>query len=82
MLGLDRRSDVGELRQRPGVQRQDGGQPDRLRVGEVLGLFAATCQKPTDPARLLDQLGLGERNSRYGRLCGSPAARTWRCWTS
>ncbi|WP_406634072.1 ABC transporter ATP-binding protein [Amycolatopsis sp. WGS_07] len=76
VLGLDPRRDVRELRQRLGVQLQESQLPDRLRVGEVLGLFAAMYRTPADPERLMTLLGLTEqRNTFYRKLSGGQQQR-------
>ncbi len=76
VLGLDPQRDVRELRQRLGVQLQESRLPERLRVGEVLGLFAAMYRTPADPERLLDLLGLTEqRDTAYRRLSGGQQQR-------
>ncbi|MGW7537985.1 ABC transporter ATP-binding protein [Amycolatopsis sp. NPDC054798] len=76
VLGLDPRRDVRELRQRLGVQLQESQLPDRLRVGEVLELFAAMYRTPADPERLMALLGLTEqRNVFYRKLSGGQQQR-------
>ncbi|WP_409464036.1 ABC transporter ATP-binding protein [Amycolatopsis sp. GA6-003] len=76
VLGLDPRRDVRELRQRLGVQLQESQLPDRLRVGEVLDLFAGMYRTPADPDRLLALLGLTEqRNTFYRKLSGGQQQR-------
>ena len=76
VLGLDPRRDVRELRQRLGVQLQESRLPDRLRVAEVLDLFAAMYRTPADPARLMGLLGLTEqRNTFYRKLSGGQQQR-------
>ncbi|WP_037818111.1 MULTISPECIES: ABC transporter ATP-binding protein [unclassified Amycolatopsis] len=76
VLGLDPRRDVRELRQRLGVQLQESRLPDRLRVREVLDLFAAMYRTPADPARLMGMLGLTEqRNTFYRKLSGGQQQR-------
>ncbi|MYW93036.1 ABC transporter ATP-binding protein [Amycolatopsis rubida] len=76
VLGLDPRRDIRELRQRLGVQLQESQLPDRLRVGEVLDLFAAMYRSPADPGRLMALLGLTEqRNTFYRKLSGGQQQR-------
>ena len=43
ILGLDPQRQGYELRERIGVQLQESSLPDRLKVREVMGLFAAGC---------------------------------------
>ncbi|MFC3503008.1 ABC transporter ATP-binding protein [Micromonospora krabiensis] len=76
VLGLDPRRDASQLRQRVGVQLQESQLPDRLRVGESLELYASFYRDPADPARLIDELGLGEkRNTPYRKLSGGQKQR-------
>jgi ABC-2 type transport system ATP-binding protein len=76
VLGLDPRRDRAELRQRVGVQLQEGRLQDRLRVGELLDLYAAFYRTPADPERLLATLGLTEqRGTAYKKLSGGQQQR-------
>ncbi|MET7748214.1 ABC transporter ATP-binding protein [Micromonospora sp. NPDC005367] len=76
VLGLDPRRDGAHLRQRVGVQLQESQLPDRLRVAEAMELFASFYRDPADPARLLDDLGLGDkRNTPYKKLSGGQKQR-------
>ncbi|MFU8853088.1 ABC transporter ATP-binding protein [Micromonospora sp. SL1-18] len=76
VLGLDPRRDAALLRQRLGVQLQESQLPDRLRVAEALELYASFYREPADPARLLDELGLGDkRNTPYKKLSGGQKQR-------
>ena len=76
VLGLDPRRDASRLRQLVGVQLQESQLPDRLRVTEALELYASFYRDPADPARLIDELGLGEkRNTPYEKLSGGQKQR-------
>jgi ABC-2 type transport system ATP-binding protein len=76
VLGLDPRRDASPLRQRLGVQLQESQLPDRLRVAEALELYASFYPQPADPARLIDELGLGDkRNTPYKKLSGGQKQR-------
>jgi ABC-2 type transport system ATP-binding protein len=71
VLGLDPQRRGYELRERIGVQLQESSLPDRLKVREVMGLFAAFYRRSADPTALLEQLGL----SAFGRLSGGQKQR-------
>jgi ABC-2 type transport system ATP-binding protein len=76
VLGLDPRHDRAELRQRVGVQLQESRLQDKLRVGELLDLYAAFYRTPADQDRLLATLGLTEhRNTAYKKLSGGQQQR-------
>ncbi|MFD0784597.1 ABC transporter ATP-binding protein [Micromonospora azadirachtae] len=76
VLGLDPRRDGARLRQRVGVQLQESQLPDRLRVAEALELYASFYRNPADPARLIDDLGLGDkRDTPYKKLSGGQKQR-------
>ncbi len=76
VLGLDPRRDATRLRQLVGVQLQESQLPDRLRVAEALEMYASFYRDPADPARLIDELGLGEkRNTPYQKLSGGQKQR-------
>jgi len=76
VLGLDPQRQGYELRERIGVQLQESALPDRLKVREVMGLFAAFYRRPVDSGALLDQLGLSEKSgAAFGRLSGGQKQR-------
>jgi ABC-2 type transport system ATP-binding protein len=76
VLGLDPRRDRAELTQRLGVQLQQSELPDKMKVGEALGLYSSFYRRPADWKRLLDELGLAEkRNARFGKLSGGQKQR-------
>jgi len=76
VLGLDPQADRAALRERVGVQLQEGSIPAKIRVGEILDLFAAFYDQPAVPAELLDTLGLADRRHDYvKRLSGGQKQR-------
>ena len=76
VLGLDPQAERGALRQVVGTQLQEGSMPVRLRVGELVNLFASFYPHPADTRHLLDLLGLAsKRNAYYGRLSGGQKQR-------
>jgi ABC-2 type transport system ATP-binding protein len=75
-LGLDPVADGGELHQVVGIQLQEAGLPDKLKVREALSLFAAFYRNPADVDALLGRLGLAEKaDSRYKKLSGGQKQR-------
>lgn len=76
VLGLTPGSSDRELRQRIGIQLQESSLPPRLRVGEVMTLFASFYRRAVDLDAVLDQLDLGsKRRSFFGRLSGGQKQR-------
>ncbi|HCS47333.1 MAG TPA: multidrug ABC transporter ATP-binding protein, partial [Candidatus Aminicenantes bacterium] len=76
VLGLDPQRQGYELRERIGVQLQESSLPDRLKVREVMGLFAAFYRRSADSTALLDQLGLAEKSgAAFGQLSGGQKQR-------
>jgi ABC-2 type transport system ATP-binding protein len=76
ILGLDPRRDRDRLRALVGVQLQESGQPEKLKVGEALDLYASFYRDPADPAELLEALGLtAARNTRFAKLSGGQKQR-------
>jgi ABC-2 type transport system ATP-binding protein len=76
VLGLDPRTQVGELRRRIGSQLQDSALPDRLRVAEAVRLFASVGADPVDVDGLLADWGLaGKRAAAFGSLSGGQRQR-------
>jgi ABC-2 type transport system ATP-binding protein len=71
VLGMDPNREGLRLRQRIGIQLQEGGLPHRMRVEEALWLFAAFYPRPADPKTLLQRLGLAEHRRRaFEQLSG------------
>jgi ABC-2 type transport system ATP-binding protein len=76
VAGHDPQRSPGPVRELLGVQLQEGQLPDRLRVGEVLELFASFYKNPADPGALMDMLGLaGHRKQPYKKLSGGQKQR-------
>jgi ABC-2 type transport system ATP-binding protein len=76
VLGLDPQRHGYELRERIGVQLQESSLPDRLKVREVMVLFAAFYRRSADPTALLEQLGLAEKaGAAFGQLSGGQKQR-------
>jgi ABC-2 type transport system ATP-binding protein len=76
ILGLDPRRDRDQLRTLVGVQLQESGQPEKLKVGEALDLYASFYPEPADPDELLEALGLtAARNTRFAKLSGGQKQR-------
>ncbi|MDP3176466.1 MAG: ATP-binding cassette domain-containing protein, partial [Spirochaetaceae bacterium] len=59
LLGLDPRKDRRALFSRVGVQFQESGYQDKIRVGELCRMTAALYGRPADWRELLGRLGLG-----------------------
>ena len=76
VLGLDPVADRDELHQTVGVQLQEAGLPDKLKVREVMELFASFYRDPADVDGLLRRLGLTEKaGARYKKLSGGQKQR-------
>ncbi|MBT9160664.1 MAG: Daunorubicin/doxorubicin resistance ATP-binding protein DrrA [Dehalococcoidia bacterium] len=65
VLGLDPQRDGKKLRQRVGIQLQEGRLPDRMRVWEALELFASFYSRPKPWPPILEELGLSEKRGAY-----------------
>jgi len=83
VLGLDPVKDADRLRPRIGSQLQSSGLPDRLRVGEVIRLFAGP--RAINGDQLLEQLGLapcaGARSPASAAVSSSDSSWCWHCST-
>jgi len=67
-----------KIAEKVGVQLQESGLPDKLKVGEALSLFASFYEQTTDLNELLDLLGLTKKqNSAFGKLSGGQKQRTF-----
>jgi ABC-2 type transport system ATP-binding protein len=76
VLGLDPQRQGYELRQRIGVQLQEGSLPDRLRVGEAMEIFASFYRKPVEWRPLIELLGLADKfKTAFGKLSGGQKRR-------
>ncbi|HEX4952756.1 MAG TPA: ABC transporter ATP-binding protein [Thermoanaerobaculia bacterium] len=71
VLGLDPDRDHDRLYERIGVQLQESGLYDHIKVREALELFASFFPKPLPVAELLDSFDLAARaESRFSTLSG------------
>ncbi|OKH94652.1 ABC transporter ATP-binding protein [Streptomyces uncialis] len=76
VLGLDPVKDRAEVRERLGVQPQESGFPDAIKVAEALELYSSFYRDPADRRELLELLGLTEkRDTRYKALSGGQKQR-------
>ena len=76
VLGIDPQQDAQALRQRIGVQLQQAAVPQRLKVWEILDLFASFYTTTVPRDRLIEQWGLTEkRNAYFGKLSGGQQQR-------
>ncbi len=65
-----------ELKQRIGVQLQEGLLPDRIRVWEALDLYSSFYDRPADWHALMDRLGLAsKRDTVFAKLSGGQKQR-------
>ncbi len=65
VLGLDPRRDAARLLQRVGVQLQESQLQKRITVREAIGFWASLYRRPVDGTRLLEQLGLLEKQHAW-----------------
>jgi ABC-2 type transport system ATP-binding protein len=76
VLGMDPRADGPRLKDRIGVQLQQGQLPDRLRVHEALELAASLYSRPVPVPALIDEWGLGpKRDTAFAKLSGGQKQR-------
>ncbi|BFP55504.1 ABC transporter ATP-binding protein [Streptomyces griseus] len=76
VLGLDPVKDRAEVRERLGVQLQESGFPDAIKVAEALDLYSSFYRDPADWRELMELLDLTEkRNTRYKALSGGQKQR-------
>jgi ABC-2 type transport system ATP-binding protein len=76
VLGLDPRTQSGELRRLIGSQLQQSALPDRMRVWEALDLFAAFAPRKVDWRALMSAWGLDTLAGRaFGNLSGGQRQR-------
>jgi ABC-2 type transport system ATP-binding protein len=76
VLGLDPRNDGRALREMIGVQLQESALQSRIRVWEVLDLFASFYSRSMEWEGLLKTLGLGDkRKAAYAKLSGGQKQR-------
>jgi ABC-2 type transport system ATP-binding protein len=78
VLGLDPQADGYALRERIGMQLQEAALPDRIRVWEVLELYASFYRHSVDWQPLLERFGLVDRrNVYYAKLSGGQKQRLY-----
>jgi len=65
VLGLDPFRNVRRLQERIGVQLQEAQLQKRIKVKEAVALWASLYPRPVDGARLLEQLGLGDKRDAW-----------------
>ncbi len=76
LLGMDPQTGGSALRQRIGIQLQETVLQDRIKVWEVMDLYASFYPKSTEWNDLLQQLGLGDhRNQHFSKLSGGQKQR-------
>lgn len=76
VLGLNPQADGYALRERIGMQLQEAALPDRIRVWELLELYASFYRHSVDWQPLLERLGLADRrNAYFAKLSGGQKQR-------
>jgi ABC-2 type transport system ATP-binding protein len=76
VYGLSPRKERNKIREFVGVQLQESALPPRIKVGEVVRLFASFYANPLDPDPLLESLGINQSvNSSYKSLSGGQKQR-------
>ncbi|WP_309115493.1 ABC transporter ATP-binding protein [Saccharothrix sp.] len=76
VFGFDPRADRDEVRRVLGVQLQESELPERIRVGEVMELFASFYERPADWRELLELLGIADKaKAEYRALSGGQKQR-------
>jgi len=76
ILGLSWHSDAERIRQRIGVQLQETRLPEKIKVEEILRLFASFYRNPRPCTNVLELVGLTEKsNARSGQLSGGQRQR-------
>jgi ABC-2 type transport system ATP-binding protein len=76
VLDLDPLRDRSEITERLGAQLQESRLQDKIRVGEVLDLYASFYRNPANWRELVDRLGLaGKVRSKYSDLSGGQKQR-------
>lgn len=65
VLGMDPLKDRKELYKHIGIQLQESAYPDKIKVEEVCRLFSSFYDKPIDYNKLLKELILEDKKSKY-----------------
>jgi ABC-2 type transport system ATP-binding protein len=76
LLGLDPHRDRRELFQRVGIQFQESGYQDKIKVSELCDMTQALYDRPAEWRELLARLGLGSKEkASVGELSGGQRQR-------
>jgi len=76
VFGLSPQNDRKELSKYIGVELHESSLPPRIKIQDVLGLFASFYSNPVDPDYLLESLGISEkRNTVFKQLSGGQKQR-------
>jgi ABC-2 type transport system ATP-binding protein len=76
VYGLSPQKDRNAIREFVGVQLQESALPPRIKVGEVVKLFASFYPNPLEPDQLLESLGIKQIvNSFFKNLSGGQKQR-------
>jgi len=76
VLGLHPQKDAGRLKEKIGIQLQEGLLPDRITVQEALELFASFYRRQVDIHRLMEELELAEKKRAFfDKLSGGQKQR-------
>ena len=76
VYGLSPQKDRDKIREFVGVQLQESALPPRIKVREVVKLFASFYSSPLDPDQLLESLGIEQIvNSSFKNLSGGQKQR-------
>lgn len=76
VAGIDPHTQHAALTRVLGVQLQESGLPDKIRVAEAIELFAGFHEQPADAGSLMRDLGLDPLRDRYyGKLSGGQKQR-------
>ena len=76
VYGLSPRKDRNKIREFVGVQLQESALPPRIKVREVVRLFASFYSNPLDPDQLLESLGIEQIvKSSFKNLSGGQKQR-------
>jgi len=76
VYGLSPQKDRNKIREFVGVQLQESALPPRIKVREVVKLFASFYSNPLDPDQLLEALGIEQIvNSSFKNLSGGQKQR-------
>jgi ABC-2 type transport system ATP-binding protein len=78
VFGLDPASHGREIRRRAGLQLQESGLPDDLKVKEAMDLYASFYKTSVEWEPIVDRIGLGDKvESRFSKLSGGQKQRLY-----